>query len=639
MTGIKRPLLTLLKWLLIIELGYLLLINVALQLPLTQTLINQIRPEKFHVAWESAWSWYPFRVHARSVTASGQSRSQQWQVDVTSASGSINPLPLVLKRVILSNVSATDIAYKQRPRLKPDKDYSALLPYFPDIEGWEIAPADTSPRKTKRPWKLTIDNASASGVHKVWIFNINGGGSGVLAVDLSFETRGGPFSLDARNVDLRLDPAYLNGEAQVFHLGTLSGSAGLAPFVPRENKGVKMLPFLTLDTLLDLEVESLKFINLFTANLGDFFIDGAGRVSGELKYDQGFLLANTDLAVAARDLEIRFRDVNVAGEGSVRIHTPANADKPAGLDVDYNRLQVTRQGDDKHFLQGDGLKLRYAGSNYVIPDTKFDFEAMLNDEAARERRKDNTLKIEIKEATVVDMTIANDYLPEATSIAITGGTAKLTADVFAEAKNMTGGLQLISTDLELEADQQALEGNLDLDVVVAGGVPREMRLDLSGSRLTLDEVSVAGNEDSFDEEYWSAVLNFNRLEGKVRRPVQLDSDLRLRISDTRPLVAIFQNQKSPPRWISGLLTLKDIEGQASVSVNQDLVVIPQANITSDEAEGAAKVAFTPDNRNGMIYARYKKLDVLLKLLGQKQDMDIIKVREKFDSYELKYQGP
>ena len=636
MTGIKRPLLNLLKWLLIIELGYLLLINVALQLPLTQTLINQIRPEKFHVTWENAWSWYPFRIHAQDVTASGQSRSQQWQVEVTSASGTINPLPLVLKRVILSNVSAMDIDYKQRPRLKPDKDYSALLPHFPDIEGWEIAPADTSPRKTKRPWKLTIDNGSASGVHKIWIFNINGGGSGDLEVDLSFETRGGPFSLDARELDLTLDPAYLNGEAQVFHHGTLRGAVGFAPFVPRESKGVKMLPFLKLDTQVDLEVESLKFINLFTANLGDFLIDGAGRVSGGLKYDQGFLLANTDLAVAARDLEIRFRDMNVAGEGSVRIHTPANADKPAGLDVDYNRLQITRQGDEKHFLQGDGLKLRYAGSNFVIPEPNFDFEAMLNNEASRERRKDNTLKIKIKEATVVDMTIANDYLPETASIAITGGTAKLTADIFVEPEDATGGLQLTSTDLELEADQQALEGNLDLDVVVAGGIPREMRLDLSGSRLTLDEVSVAGDEDSFDEVYWSAVFNFDRLEGVVRRPVQLDSDLHVRISDTRPLVAIFQNQKSPPRWISGLLTLKDIEGEASVSINQGQVVIPRASILSDEAEVAAKVAFTPDASTGMIYARYKKLDLLLKLMGKEQDMDIIKVREKFDRYELKY---
>ncbi|MGB1439735.1 MAG: hypothetical protein ACPG63_08165, partial [Luminiphilus sp.] len=51
------------------ELVYLLVINAALQLPLTQSLVNKIRPEKFQVSWESAWSFYPFRVHARGIAA------------------------------------------------------------------------------------------------------------------------------------------------------------------------------------------------------------------------------------------------------------------------------------------------------------------------------------------------------------------------------------------------------------------------------------------------------------------------------------------------------------------------------------------------------------------------------------------
>ena len=39
-----------------IELIYLLLVNGALQLQLTQDLVNKIRPEKFYVTWERAWS-------------------------------------------------------------------------------------------------------------------------------------------------------------------------------------------------------------------------------------------------------------------------------------------------------------------------------------------------------------------------------------------------------------------------------------------------------------------------------------------------------------------------------------------------------------------------------------------------------
>ena len=48
MTLIKRVL----KIVVGIELVYLLLVNGALQLQLTQDLVNKIRPEKFYVSWE-----------------------------------------------------------------------------------------------------------------------------------------------------------------------------------------------------------------------------------------------------------------------------------------------------------------------------------------------------------------------------------------------------------------------------------------------------------------------------------------------------------------------------------------------------------------------------------------------------------
>ena len=74
----KQQLLRIGKWLLLLEVGYLLLFNGALRLPLTQDIVNLIRPEKFNVSWERAWTWYPFRVHAEGISANGQTRKQQW---------------------------------------------------------------------------------------------------------------------------------------------------------------------------------------------------------------------------------------------------------------------------------------------------------------------------------------------------------------------------------------------------------------------------------------------------------------------------------------------------------------------------------------------------------------------------------
>ena len=140
MTNFKALTKRILTILVIAQLAYLLIINGALRLSITQDLVNKIKPEKFQVSWERAWSFYPLRVHAEGITANGQSRTQQWEVLATSGSGSIALLPLVLKDVYISDIEATDIDYRQRPRLKPERDYSKLLAHFPPITGREVVP-------------------------------------------------------------------------------------------------------------------------------------------------------------------------------------------------------------------------------------------------------------------------------------------------------------------------------------------------------------------------------------------------------------------------------------------------------------------------------------------------------------------
>ena len=88
-TDLKKIIVTGVKIVAIVEIVYLVVLNLALQLPVTQSLVNAIKPDKFHVSWETAWTWYPFRLHARGVSANGQSRAQQWQLDAVAASGSI----------------------------------------------------------------------------------------------------------------------------------------------------------------------------------------------------------------------------------------------------------------------------------------------------------------------------------------------------------------------------------------------------------------------------------------------------------------------------------------------------------------------------------------------------------------------
>jgi len=84
--GIRRLIFTVLM----AEVLYLLLFNGALNLDLTQKLINKIKPEKFQITWEKAWTPYPFKVYMEDASARDASSSPKWKVKVHQATARVS---------------------------------------------------------------------------------------------------------------------------------------------------------------------------------------------------------------------------------------------------------------------------------------------------------------------------------------------------------------------------------------------------------------------------------------------------------------------------------------------------------------------------------------------------------------------
>ena len=162
------------RWALVIEAAWLLVVNGLLHLPPMQDWISAVRPEKFRVRWERAWSFVPFHVEARGVFANGNAKRQMWQFEAERVAGFINPVPLLWKQVSLHAVSGGDVTYRQRPRPRPDRDYSATEAFFPEIEGREVTPADLSPFRTGRPWRIHLGGFEVEGGFDYWVFQLRG---------------------------------------------------------------------------------------------------------------------------------------------------------------------------------------------------------------------------------------------------------------------------------------------------------------------------------------------------------------------------------------------------------------------------------------------------------------------------------
>lgn len=616
------------------EFAYLIIINALLNLPITQDVVNLIRPEKFQVTWERAWSFYPLRLNAKGIAANGQARTQQWEAYATSGAASISLLPLISKDVYLSDVEAENIDYRQRPRLKPDRDYSNMLAFFPPITGREVMPVDTSELPKKRPWKIHVNGVAASGEHRFWVFNLQGTASGTAFGNLYTETRRGMFSLDVTDLDLDLGPAYLNGDAEIYEGGTVQGVLGFSPLIRRDNKGRRMLKFAYLDTQLDLTVGSFNFLNIFTAGLGNLDITGAGQVTGRLAVRDGYVRAGTELNATTSNLGVTIRDIDIAGVGSVLIQTPADADSPLQLDIHYDTLTATRTEESDAFLRGTALRLAYSGSNFILPDPDMSFKELWSDEAARERRAMNTFDLAINDAKVLDMSAFNYYLPSEAAFAFAGGETALNAQVSLTEDTISGTIDLDSAAMKVQVDDQSFEADLDADIVIQSGVPRDLKANISGSSLRLFNVRVDGNEESFDGDYWSTSLTFTDAEGTFIKPIDVNASAALTVSDTRPLVTFFDNRNKPPKWLSNMMAVKNLAGEAELEVTGGAIRIPLAYVDSEKAEVGVKGVIADGERTGLVFARFKKFSTLLKRFDGKRNVDIIKPRAKFDRYQI-----
>jgi hypothetical protein len=171
-----------------------------------------------------------------------------------------------------------------------------------------------------------------------------------------------------------------------------------------------------------------------------------------------------------------------------------------------------------------------------------------------------------------------------------------------------------------------------LDIKVVDGVPRDMVFDLSGSSVVLSGVSVTGEERSFSDDGWAASLQLTEAETTWQKPLRLSARADLQIADSRPVVALLSNRGDSPNWLLDMITIENIEGKADLEIADNQIVIPKAHAVSDKIEIGAKGTISQQTRDGVIYARYKKLDAVMKIENGKRNIDVIRAREKYQQY-------
>jgi hypothetical protein len=368
------------------------------------------------------------------------------------------------------------------------------------------------------------------------------------------------------------------------------------------------------------EVSSLAWIGILLGKDYRTGVSGSSTISGDIALKAGMPHVGTSVKIESDDLAVDFLDYTSRGNGEISFNVVdggANPDWRVGIEL------------------SDAEMKRKAEATADIKDVSMSLNAVVEDMSFGERDKQFSLDYKIHSATVTDMATFNKLLPPDAPVQFVSGTADLAADIVLQSDDADGWLRLKSEGLRARADTQTIRGDLLAEMLLVDGVPADMMFDISGSEIHLTNVRVEGASGQFDSEDWSARFALTRGEAILTDPPAMMLEAELQASDSRPIVAMFKNQDGwRPDFLSRMMTVEDIEGSARMEMANERVEIPHAHAISDHIEVGAKAVITEQNRDGVIYFRYKKADALLKITDGKKKLELFKVREKYDNYQL-----
>jgi hypothetical protein len=367
-----------------------------------------------------------------------------------------------------------------------------------------------------------------------------------------------------------------------------------------------------------LELSDLGWINLLFKDSLGLKIAGSGGASASLGLRQGWLDAGSELKVQPQDLTLQFLDYLAWGGGALSLKITRGGERPdLRLDARLSDAKLKREGEEDTVVEQVNMELSGSASG-------IDLNGGGNLTA---------IDLRIPSAKVTDMTAYNAMLPRNAPLELLDGRAELTADVRLEPESARGFLKFNTKGLRSQLDEQQVAGDLILYVKLQGGIPKDMAFDITGSTLSLEGFRVAGERQTYSQSDWRAQIKLRRGKAVWRKPIKLDLEAEIGMKDSRPIVALMSNQRGKHGWLEKILTVEDIKGSARLKVGAGRALLPYATVGSDKIEVGAKGLSDAQTREGIFYARFRRLDGILKVRNGEKNFDLLGARKTFDKYD------
>jgi hypothetical protein len=104
----------------------------------------------------------------------------------------------------------------------------------------------------------------------------------------------------------------------------------------------------------------------------------------------------------------------------------------------------------------------------------------------------------------------------------------------------------------------------------------------------------------------------------------------VKMHDIRPVVAVINEFSKPPKWMSLLPDVKNIDGSMVIDADGTTTLVKDADITGESLQMLGSLRLAEKKANGRIYVKYKGVAAGIGLNEGKSSIHLTKPRQWFD---------
>ena len=175
-----------------------------------------------------------------------------------------------------------------------------------------------------------------------------------------------------------------------------------------------------------------------------------------------------------------------------------------------------------------------------------------------------------------------------------------------ENMSASGRLDLVADDVVLKRQEIPLQGDLEVHVSLTEGDLATGTFDVSGSTFRLDDIAQSGSsqKQQVKLEPWYGHLEIEEGIVTLGTPMTMDSHVRLKMEDTRPVLILLRKFTNELKWLNLTRNVKGLDGTMDLGFGKGYLTVDDLSLTGEGVEILGWVHIRNQIKNGRVFARH-----------------------------------